>query len=177
MNGCEEILFSRQQQQIQPRGDDREQITRARQAAEALFRSKPPVSEPSLPASAPADQSARKPRVLRIISPAVPIRHEAVEVPVVIEPQTTREIPRSQFVRIRTLAKYGMTVAQVCQGLRGCRRRDRRNFAPGLTTKIRFRDHSRRRDLPPAATLIRKGGRAKGLTRDRTNRTLRPRRS
>lgn len=108
-------MFSRQQQQIQPRGDDREQITRARQAAEALFRSKPPVSEPSLPASAPADQSARKPRVLRIISPAVPIRHEAVEVPVVTEPQTTREIPRSQFVRIRTLAKYGMTVAQVAK--------------------------------------------------------------
>jgi hypothetical protein len=107
-------LFSRQQQ-IQPRGDDREQITRARQAAEALFRSKPPVSEPSVPASAPADQSARKPRVLRIISPAVPIRHEAVGVPLATEPQTTREIPRSQFGRIRTLVKYGMTVAQVAK--------------------------------------------------------------
>lgn len=45
----------------------------------------------------------------------MPIRHEAVEVPVVTEPQTTREIPRSQFVRIRTLAKYGMTVAQVAK--------------------------------------------------------------
>lgn len=108
-------MFSRQQQ-IQPRGDDREQITRARQAAEALFRSKPPVSGPSsVPASAPADQSARKPRVLRIISPAVPIRHEALEVPVATEPQTAREIPRSQFVRIRTLVKYGMTVAQVAK--------------------------------------------------------------
>ena len=107
-------MFSRQQQ-IQPRGDDREQITRARQAAEALFRSKPPVSEPSIPASAPADQSARKPRVLQIISPAVPIRHQAVEVSVATEPQTTREIPRSQFVRIRTLVKYGMTVAQVAK--------------------------------------------------------------
>ena len=53
--------------------------------------------------------------MLRIISPAVPIRHEAVEVPVATEPQTTREIPRSQFVRIRTLVKYGMTVAQVAK--------------------------------------------------------------
>jgi hypothetical protein len=107
-------LFSRQQQ-IQPRSDDREQITRARQAAEALFRSKPSVGEPSVPASAPADQSARKPRVLQIISPAVPIRHDAVEVPVATEPERTREIPRSQFVRIRTLVKYGMTVAQVAK--------------------------------------------------------------
>ena len=107
-------MFSRQQQ-IQPRGDDREQITRARQAAEALFRSKAPISEPSVPAPAPADQSARKPRVLRIISSAVTIRHEAVEVPVATEPQTTREIPRSQFVRIRTLVKYGMTVSQVAE--------------------------------------------------------------
>jgi hypothetical protein len=105
----EQILISRQQQP-RPGGDDREQITRARQAAEALFRSKPPV-----PASAPADQSARKPRVLRITSPAVPIRHEALEVPVATEPQTMREIPRSQFVRIRTLVKYGMTVAQVAK--------------------------------------------------------------
>jgi hypothetical protein len=64
---------------------------------------------------APADQSARKPRVLRIISPAVPIRHEALEVPVATEPQTTCEIPRSQFVRIRALVKYGMTVAQVAK--------------------------------------------------------------
>jgi hypothetical protein len=111
---CEEILFSRQQQ-IQPRGDNREQIARARQAAEALFRSKPPVSEPSVPASAPADRSARKPRVLRITSQGGPIRHEAVEVLVATEPQTTREIPRSQFVRIRTFVKYGMSVAQVAK--------------------------------------------------------------
>jgi hypothetical protein len=53
--------------------------------------------------------------VLRIISPAVPIRHEALEVPVATEPQTTREIPRSQFARIRALVKYGMTVSQVAE--------------------------------------------------------------
>lgn len=109
----EQILISRQQQP-RPGGDDREQITRARQAAEALFRSKPPVSGPSVPASAPADQSARKPRVLKIISP-VPVRHEERETPAAPEPQTMRKIPRSQFVRIRTLVKYGMTVAQVAK--------------------------------------------------------------
>ena len=109
----EQILISRQQQR-RPGGDDREQITRARQAAEALFRSKPPVSGPSVPASAPADQSARKPRVLKIISP-VPVRHEERVTPAAPEPQTMRKIPRSQFVRIRTLVKYGMTVAQVAK--------------------------------------------------------------
>ena len=106
----EQILVSCQQQ---PRagGDDREQITRARHAAEALFRSKPPVSGPSVPASSPADQSARKPRVLQIIS----VRHEERETPAAPEPQTMHKIPRSQFVRIRTLVKYGMTVAQVAK--------------------------------------------------------------
>jgi hypothetical protein len=104
-----------QRQHPHPRGDDREQITRARQAAEALFRSKQPVSGPSVPASAPADQSARKPRVLQTISPAVPVGHEERETPAAPEPQTMRKIPRSQFVRIRTLVKYGMTVAQVAK--------------------------------------------------------------
>jgi hypothetical protein len=110
----EHILISRQQQP-RPGGDDRDQITGARQAAEALFRSKQPVSGPSVPASAPADQSARKPRVLQIISPAVPVRHEERETPAAPEPQTMRKIPRSQFVRIRTLVKYGMTIAQVAK--------------------------------------------------------------
>jgi hypothetical protein len=106
-------LLSRQQQS-QPRGDDRERITRARQAAEALFTSKPPVSRPSVPDTRSADQAARKPRVLRIISPTVPIRGEELETRVApAEPPMPREIPRSQFARIRALARYGMTVAQV----------------------------------------------------------------
>jgi hypothetical protein len=50
--------------------------------------------------------------VLRIISPAAPVRHEELETPVRPEPQTTRAIPRSQFARIRTWVKYGVTVAQ-----------------------------------------------------------------
>jgi hypothetical protein len=105
-------LLSRQQQP-HPRGDDRERITRARQAAEALFTAKPPVSEAL--DLAPADQSARKPRVLRIVSPAAPVRHEQLETPASREPQTPRQISRSQFARIRTLVKYGMTASQVAE--------------------------------------------------------------
>ena len=111
INHSEQILLSRQHQQ-HPRGDDRGRITRARQAAEALFASKPPVSGPSVPDSPPADQSARKPRVLAI-APAAPVRLEKIKTPVSPEPQTTREIPRLQFARIRTWMNYGMTVAQV----------------------------------------------------------------
>ncbi len=104
-------------QQLKPRGDDPEQITRARQAAEALFTSKPPpVSMPTIPASlATIDRSTRKPRVLPILSPAAPVRHEERETPAAPEPRTTREIARSQFARILTLVKYGMTVAQVAE--------------------------------------------------------------
>ena len=82
-----------------------------------MFTSKPPpVSTPTIPASlTTTDRSTRKPRVLPILSPAAPVRHEERETPAAPEPQTTREIPRSQFVRIRTLVKYGMTVAQVAK--------------------------------------------------------------
>jgi hypothetical protein len=45
----------------------------------------------------------------------VPVRHEERETPAAPEPQTMRKIPRSQIVRIRTLVKYGMTVAQVAK--------------------------------------------------------------
>jgi hypothetical protein len=105
-------LLSRQQQP-HSRGDDRERITRARQAAEALFTPKRPLSEPSIPESlTSADHSVRKPRVLRIL-PASPVRREEVTAPVRSEPPRTREIPRSEFARIRAWMKYGMTVAQV----------------------------------------------------------------
>jgi hypothetical protein len=112
----EQLLLSRLRQ-LKPRGDDPEQVTRARQAAEALFTSKPPpVSTPTIPASlTTTDRSTRKPRVLPILSPEAPARHEEREPPAAPEPQTTREIPRAQFVRIRTLVKYGMTVAQVAK--------------------------------------------------------------
>jgi hypothetical protein len=109
----EQLLLSRQHQP-HSRSDDRERITRARQAAEALFAAKPPVSAPAVPGAPPAEQSARKPRVLGIVQ-AAPVRVEDVKAPVGPEQQTPRAIPRSQFVRIRTWVKYGMTVAQVAE--------------------------------------------------------------
>jgi hypothetical protein len=101
-------------QQPQPRGNDHERITRARQAAEALFTAKPPVSRPSVADAPPTDQEARKPRVLGIV-PTAPVRVEEVKAAVRLEQRTPRAIPRSQFVRIRALVKYGMTVAQVAE--------------------------------------------------------------
>jgi hypothetical protein len=106
-------LFSRQQQPPH-RDDDRERITRARQAAETLFTAKPPVSGPSGPDTASADPPARKPRVLQIIPPPA-IRVEEVKAPASPEPQTMPTIPQSHFPRIRTWVKYGMTVSQVAK--------------------------------------------------------------
>jgi hypothetical protein len=51
--------------------------------------------------------------VLQIVSPS-PVRHDEPESPVTPAPPA-REIPRSQFARIRTLARYGMTVSQVAE--------------------------------------------------------------
>jgi hypothetical protein len=98
-----------------PRGDDHEQITRARQAAEALFASKPPVSKPSGPETASVDLPQRKPRVLRIIAPAA-IRLEDVKTSVSSpDLQAKPAIPRSHFPRIRAWLKYGMTINQVAE--------------------------------------------------------------
>jgi hypothetical protein len=106
------LLDSRSQQQHHFRGDDRQQITRAREAAEALFR--PQLIEPSVPETPPAaDSSARKPRVLTIASPA-PV-HVEREAPVSAKQQMAPEIPRSQFDRVRTWVKYGMTASQVAE--------------------------------------------------------------
>ncbi len=49
------------------------------------------------------------------ISPAAPVCHDKLPTPIAPEPQSTREIPPSQFARIRALAKYGMTVPQVAK--------------------------------------------------------------
>ena len=84
----EKILLRRPQPY--PRGDDRERITRACQAAEALFTAKPPVSAPSVPDTPPADRVARKPRVLGIV-PTAPSRDEEVKAPVRLEQRTPRD--------------------------------------------------------------------------------------
>jgi hypothetical protein len=112
----EHSLLDRRQQP-QPRGDDRERITRARQAAEALFTPKPPVSPPSAAESSTAGHqpTVHKPRVLGITSPPAPVPQPAVEALVSPGPPSTREIPRAEFARIRAWMKYGMKTAQVAE--------------------------------------------------------------
>ena len=106
-------MLNHRQQRHHPRGDDRERIASARQAAEALFTPKP--VEPSISDPAPsAERPARKPRVLAILSPA-PVRTEEVAAPVDPEPRTTRQIPRSHHARIRTWVDYGLTIPQVAE--------------------------------------------------------------
>ena len=107
------MLDIRSEQQHHFRGDDRQQITRAREAAEALFRPKRQLIEPSVPETPPsAASSARKPRVLTIAPPA-PV-HTEREAP--IRPkQMSPVIPRSQFARVRTWVEYGMTASQVAE--------------------------------------------------------------
>ena len=108
------MLDSRSEQQHHFRGDDRQQITRAREAAEALFRPKRQLIEPSAPETPPAAVSLpRKPRVLTIASPA-PVHGER-EAPASAKQQMTPEIPRSQFDRVRTWVKYGMTARQAAE--------------------------------------------------------------
>ena len=100
-------------QQPHPRGDDRERITRARQAAEALFTPKRQITEQSVADAPPAGPAARKPRVLAI-SPAA-ARYDPGEPPLSgpKQWQAAPEIPASEFARICTWVKYGMTVSQV----------------------------------------------------------------
>ncbi len=49
------------------------------------------------------------------IAPAAPATGEELKTPISPTPHTTREIAPSQFARIRTLVKYGMTVGQVAE--------------------------------------------------------------
>jgi hypothetical protein len=96
------------------RGDDRERITGARQAAEALFAPKSQLIEPSVRETAPAGEAVRKPRVLAI-SAARPVHHDEPQAPISAKPPVTPVIPAAQFTRIRTWMKYGMTAAQVAE--------------------------------------------------------------
>jgi hypothetical protein len=110
-----QLLLNHRQQQHDLRGDDCERITSARLAAEALFTPKPRPPDPSVSGSVPsAERPARKPRVLRTLSPA-PVRNEDVPAPVDPEPRTTRQIPRSHHARIRTWVNYGLTIPQVAE--------------------------------------------------------------
>ena len=97
-----------------PRGDDRERTATARQAAEALFASKAPISEPPVSKTTTGDQTPRKPRVLPVILPPVPVRRdERREGRSAAESQATHAIPRADIARIQTWLKYGMTTRLV----------------------------------------------------------------
>jgi hypothetical protein len=108
----EETLLDRRRPSS-PRNDERERITRARRAAEALFTSNRQLIKQSLSDPLPlVDQAARKPRVLKALSPAA-VGHEESRAPVDSEQRIRPGIPKSQFARIRTWVEYGLTAAQV----------------------------------------------------------------
>jgi hypothetical protein len=113
--------------------DDREQVKRARDAAEALFKPRPQVARAETPLAAPSAPSSSEqlaPRTPRVIAiPAMtPLRDQKVETPAMAEPAMARpkprrvtarrrapKIPVSEFARIRTLAEYGMTLEQLAE--------------------------------------------------------------
>jgi hypothetical protein len=108
--------------------NDREKLDRARRNAEDLFKPRPQ----SAPAAAPAAAEnsvplaehppRRQPRIFRI-PPVVPMSAAKGEMPAEPKPirrqrtvrRNTRAIPASQFGRVRALASYGMTQAQVAE--------------------------------------------------------------
>jgi hypothetical protein len=107
---------------------DREKIDRARQNAEDLFKPRPQSGPANAAAAAencatPAEhQPRRQPRIFRI-PPVVPMSAAKGEPPAEPQPihrrqtggRDTGAIPASQFGRVRALASYGMTQAQVAE--------------------------------------------------------------
>ena len=107
---------------------DRARIDRARQDAENLFkpRERPPGANPPVAAANPGStvdpQPRRQPRIFRIppVVPMIAAPSEASVKPGRIRRsrpvrRETRAILPSQFGRVRALANYGMTQAQVAE--------------------------------------------------------------
>jgi hypothetical protein len=107
--------------------NDRDRINRTRQNAEDLFKPKQQPARADVPTSAPNDASAehqprRQPRIFTI-RPVAPMNTATAEP--AAEPnqirrtaaigRETREIPVSQFGRVRALTNYGMTQTQVAE--------------------------------------------------------------
>jgi hypothetical protein len=107
--------------------NNREKINRARQAAEDLFKRGPRapqggIAGATVDPAAPTHQSGgRQPRIFNL-PPRVPLVTRAETRPelkpvrrksVVKAPASV--VPASQFGRVRTLARYGMTPAQVAE--------------------------------------------------------------
>jgi hypothetical protein len=108
--------------------NDRERINRARQDAEDLFKPKQLTARSQVPISAPdgassaESQPRRQPRIFTIppVEPMNTARVEPAAEPKQIRAtaaigRETREIPASQFGRVRALTNYGMTHAQVAE--------------------------------------------------------------
>jgi len=108
--------------------NDRERSNRTRQNAEDLFKPKPQTTRADVPTSAENDASSadhqprRQPRIFAtpLVVPMSTARVEPAAEPIQIRRKTTakretREIPVSQFGRVRTLTAYGMTRAQVAE--------------------------------------------------------------
>jgi hypothetical protein len=105
--------------------EDREQVTKAREAAEALFSPRKQLERAEVPTSAPSallqvEQPApRTPRIIAMPS-TMRVTDESVAPPPDAKPKSRREtnrqrpeIPASQHGRVRALALYGMTLAEV----------------------------------------------------------------
>jgi hypothetical protein len=128
-----QLLLNHREQQHHPRGDDRERIASARQAAEALFTPKRQAVDPSASASVPsAERPARKPRVLSILSPA-PVRNEEVATPANPDPRTTRQVPRSHMAAWRAGRRRGAAGGGGCRRPRRARSREIRRAAAYLS--------------------------------------------
>jgi hypothetical protein len=105
--------------------DDRAQVTKAREAAEALFTPKKQADHTAAPTPDPVSRSLVEqpvPRIPRIIAiPAtMPVSDETVAPPsgprLTSRREVSRariEVPVAQHDRVRTLAQYGMTLAEV----------------------------------------------------------------
>jgi len=102
------LLLKQSEHHPQTYNDNRQQINTARKEAEALFRPKHRVIEPSLPADpSPAGAPVRKPRILSA-SP-LPVTRMVTEAAIGSEPQTKPAASISQLIHAH------------CEHLRGTR--------------------------------------------------------
>jgi hypothetical protein len=104
--------------------DDREQVNKAREAAEALFAPKKQLKPTEAPTSTPIvplqiqQPALRTPRIIAISAtmPAAVIVGPSTDPKPKSRRQSSRrrvKVPAIQHDRVRTLASYGMTLAEI----------------------------------------------------------------
>src|ERR1051326_3512060 len=102
----------------QNRQNHEQELKRVRQAAEALFAPKRPVTEPAGPVSTPSEnQQPRRPRILPALGlQSTPTHLEAPQLPQSRQSRRpTQQLAARHLPRIRTWLKYGMTVRQAAR--------------------------------------------------------------